>query len=81
MQETLATMITSLRESRELVAARRSLNRMPMDFLSTLGPWMYPLATVAVILLMDIIRAGLAIASIEKEMPAAGPPRSCHAST
>ena len=45
-----------------------------MDFLSTLGPWMYPLALVSVVLLIDIVRAGLAIASMEREMPAAGPP-------
>jgi len=45
-----------------------------MDFLSTLGPWMYPLAFVSVILLLDIVRAGVAIASIDGDMPASGAP-------
>jgi O-antigen ligase len=45
-----------------------------MEFLSTLGPWMYPLGGVAVLLLVDITRAGAAIARIDGEFPASGPP-------
>lgn len=42
-----------------------------MDFVATLGPWMYPLAGVAALLLLDIVRAAIAIATAE---PAAASP-------
>ena len=32
-----------------------------MDFLTTLGPWMYPLAGVAVLLVADIVRATVSV--------------------
>ena len=44
------------------------------DLLSAAGPWVYPLAAVALFLVGSAIRAGLAIASSAGVMPASGPP-------
>ena len=45
-----------------------------MDFLTTLGPWMYPLAGVAVLLVADIVRAAVSIVAMDGALPASGAP-------
>lgn len=45
-----------------------------MDFVTTLGPWMYPLAGVAVLLVADAVRAAVVVASMERSAPAYGAP-------
>ena len=47
-----------------------------MDFLTTLGPWMYPLAGVAVLLVADIVRAVVTTAGLDGALPASGPPHN-----
>lgn len=44
------------------------------DLLSAAGPWVYPLAAVALCLLGGAIRAALTIAGSAGIMPASGPP-------
>lgn len=45
------------------------------DLLAAAGPWVYPLAVVALCLVGSTIRAGLAITRSEGAMPVSGPPQ------
>ena len=45
-----------------------------METLSTLGPWIYPLAGVGLCLLAASVRAGVVVASMEESLPASGAP-------
>lgn len=44
------------------------------DLLSSLGPWLYPLAVVGLCLLVAIVRAGVVVSRLGDALPAAGAP-------